>query len=221
MAESPQQAARRLAAQWFAKGYKADTLHTYRDADGQPIYYKFRLKHSDGTAAPEGPKVVRPMRLNGAGYVLGEPKFSNGKPLYGLHLIAADPNARIWVVEGEKAADALTKLAHSQSRSGGADSAKAADWKPLAGRNCILWADNDDAGRAYMGDVAALLIPLDCKLSAVNVDAMGLPAKGDAADWLASRPETSLHDLDALPKQEPSTTAEDAAAAEPDRPTVA
>jgi hypothetical protein len=54
-----------------------------------------------------------------------------------------------------------------------------------------------------MGNVAAVLGPLGCELSAIDIDALRMPAKGDAHDWLADRPEASLHDLLALPKAQP------------------
>ena len=50
-----------------------------------------------------------------------------------------------------------------------------------------------------MTQVAAILETLGCKLWAIDIDALGLPAKGDASDWLADRPEAALGDLLALP----------------------
>lgn len=200
-AETVEQAARRLFAPKIALGYVPRALHTYVNADGQSIYYRARLEHPDGDAAPEGRKIIRPLWLNGSGYKIGEPDFPNGnKPLYNLDRIAADEQAPVFIVEGEKASDALSKRGAVATTSGGADSAHRADWSPLAGRVCLLWPDNDDAGRAYMGNVAAILEPLGCKLSAVDIASLGLPAKGDAFDWLADRTEASPIDLLALPR---------------------
>src|SRR5690348_4381039 len=97
--ETARDAARRLAG-----GRKVEALHVYRDAAGEVIYHRIRARDRDGE------KWIRPMRLNGHGYELGEPAFPNGKPLYKLDRIAENAAAPIWVVEGEKAAGALTKL---------------------------------------------------------------------------------------------------------------
>ena len=185
MSETPREAARRLFGSKIALGYMPVALHTYVNADGQEIYHRARLEHPDGEAAPEGRKFIRPFQLNGNGYKIGEPDYPDGrKPIYNLDRIAANPDAPVHIVEGEKAADALTKLDAVATTSGGADSAGRADWTSLARRTCVLWADNDEAGREYMTQVAAILETLGCKLSAIDIDALGLPAKGDAFDWL-------------------------------------
>ena len=203
MTETVEQAARRLLAGKIARGYVPRALHAYVNPDGQPIYYRARLEHPDGDKAPEGRKIIRPLYLNGAGYKIGEPAFpGDRKPLYNLDRIAADPSAPVFVVEGEKAADALASIGAIATTSGSADSAQRADWSPLAGRTCILWPDNDDAGRAYMDDVAGILGLLGCPLSAVNVELLALPPKADAFDWLTDRAEASLGHLLALPRVE-------------------
>jgi hypothetical protein len=114
MRETPKQAARRLSAQWIAKGYAPRALHEYRSADGSAIYWRIRLEHPDGDTAPDGRKVIRPMKLNGSGYTFGEPDFPSGKLLY--RWIALRRSGAVWIVEGEKPADALTKLARLRPR---------------------------------------------------------------------------------------------------------
>ncbi len=207
MIETPKDAAKRLMAPWIAKGYRPRMLHTYRAADGSPLYYKARLEHPDGDTAPDGRKIIRPFKLNGNGYAFGEPKFANGKPLYGLHRVVKFPDAVLFVVEGEKAADSLTERGAVAVTSGSADSAATADWSSLRGREVILWPDNDDAGKDYAGNVAAILATLDCKLSAIDVDALGLPIKGDAADWAETHQNATLSDLEALPRCRPTPAA--------------
>jgi putative DNA primase/helicase len=207
MIETPKDAAKRLMAPWIAKGYRPRMLHTYRAADGSPLYYKARLEHPDGDASPDGRKIIRPFKLNGNGYAFGEPKFANGKPLYGLHRVVKFPDSVVFVVEGEKAADSLTERGAVAVTSGSADSAATADWSPLRGREVILWPDRDDAGKDYAGNVAAILARLDCKLSAIDVDALGLPIKGDAADWAETHQNATLSDLEALPRRSRPTPA--------------
>jgi hypothetical protein len=220
MNETTKQAARRLSKQWIAKGYKPRALHEYRDAGGNVIYWRIRLEHPGGDAAPEGRKIVRPMKLNGSGYTLGEPDFPGGKPLYNLHLLAADPTARVWIVEGEKAADALTKLGAVATTSGGADSAERANWLPLRGRKCCLWGDNDAAGAEYVSRVAAILSRLDCRLTTVDVQRLSLPEKGDAWDWLEAHQSAVLADLEALPMLDTSEPLSDGMAADCCAPVV-
>ena len=88
---------------------------------------------------PDGRKIIRPLHLNGTGWKIGEPDFPAGrKPLHNLDKIAAAEGVTVFIVEGEKAADALTKRGAVATTSGGADSAGRADWSPLAGRTVIL-----------------------------------------------------------------------------------
>jgi hypothetical protein len=192
--ESPKVAARKLAAGVVAKGFNPEALHEYRTAEGRPIYWRIRAKRDDGE------KWIRPMMVNGHGYELREPDFPNGKkPLYNLDRIAANADADVWVVEGEKAADVLTRLGAVATTSGSAKSASDADWTPVAGRRCILWPDNDEAGMGYAGDVGNVLAAMASPLSCVDVAKLNLPPKGDAWDWLQSHPNASRDDLQELP----------------------
>lgn len=192
--ETPQVAARLLAAKAIAQGFKPEALHEYRSLNGALIYWRIRARLDDGE------KWIRPMRVNGHGYELGEPDFPTGKkPLYNLDRIAADAAATVWIVEGEKAADALTKLGVIATTSGSAKSAHDADWSVLAARKCVIWPDNDDAGRGYAGDVGNILAALNCPLSCIDVDKLGLPPKGDAVEWMQSRQNAMLGDLETLP----------------------
>ena len=141
MSETPKEAAKRLAGPMLDKGFKPVALHAYTDPDGNPIFWRMRCKHPE-----TGDKWIRPMRLSGQGYQLAEPKFIDGKPLYGLHHIASNPAATVWIVEGEQKADALNRLGLMATTSGAATSAASADWKPLRGRTVRIWPDNDDSG---------------------------------------------------------------------------
>lgn len=193
MSETPQQAARRLADAAIRDGFKPQSLHCYRDASGAELFFRIRLKHADGR------KWIRPMHLNGAGYVLGEPALPSGKPLYRLQDLAARPADPVLVVEGELCADALAKLGLLATTSGSADSAETADWAPLAGREVRVWPDNDEAGQRYGLAVTAALEPLGCVVRVLDVEPLNLPPKGDAVDWIAANPDASAADVLALP----------------------
>lgn len=194
--ETPKEAARRLSAHMLNKGFRPIALHTYTDPQGEPIYYRIRLKHPE-----TGEKWIRPMHLNGKGFELCEPKFPNGKPLFALHHIASNPNKVIWIVEGEQKVDALNKLGLvATTSSGGAASAGAADWEPLRGRTVIIWRDNDDPGKKYAGQVASTLLGIDCTVSCVEVEKLGLGKGEDVVDWLAKHPAASKTIIEELPK---------------------
>ncbi len=193
--ESPKQAARRLADGAIRNGFKPQALHEYLGQDGTPLFWRIRAKHPD-----TGEKWIRPMKLNGQGYTLGEPEYPDGKPLYRLHELAARPAGDVYVVEGETCADALAKLDLLSTTSGGADSAEKADWGILAGRTVTLWPDNDEAGRHYAEAVADILLGLGCAVRMIDVAALGLPPKGDVVDWLEAHADATAEDIAALPR---------------------
>lgn len=194
--ETPQTAARRLSAIPLARGFRPVALHEYCAVDGEPLFWRIRLKHPD-----TGDKWIRPMRRDGLGFAIGEPEPPpQGKLLYRLpELQAADPGAPVYVVEGEGCADALAQLGIVATTSGSADSAQAADWTPLQGRSVRLWPDHDDPGRRYADAVAAKLCAVGCAVDVVEVEALDVPDKGDAVDWLADHPDATAADVLKLP----------------------
>jgi len=194
MLETPKEAAKRFAGPMLDKGFKPSALHTYTDAEGNPLYWRIRVKHPE-----TGDKWIRPMYCNGNGYEMAEPRFPNGKPLYALHRIASNPNAVVWIVEGEQKADALNKLGLVATTSGGATSADATDWTPLRGRTVKIWRDHDDPGKEYAGAVTSILLKLGGAVSCVDVDKLGLGIGEDAIDWLAAHPEAVAGDIEGLP----------------------
>jgi hypothetical protein len=195
--ETPKEAARRLSAHKLREGYKAEALHVYADASGDPIYWRIRCKHPDTSK-----KWTPPMHWNGSAFVLSEPPApAEGKPLYRLpELLAADSAAPVLIVEGEWCADHLHKLGLIVTTSGSAASANGADWTPLRGRHCLLWPDHDAPGSKYAGEVATILRALGCNVEMVDVAPLGLPDKDDAVDWLALHPDATAADVLKLPR---------------------
>lgn len=194
VAESPQQAARRLSASAIWDGFQPQALHEYTDAAGGVLFWRVRLKNPTTEE-----KWIRPMHLGDAGFELGEPKFSNGKPLYRLHCLTADTAAPAFIAEGEVCADRLAALGLCATTSGGAGSAAAADWTPLAGRDVVVWPDHDEAGQQHGADVAGRLRELGSTVRTIDVAALGLPPKGDVVDWLAINPAATAAEVLALP----------------------
>lgn len=94
------------------------------------------------------------------------------RPLYGLDLVAADPEKPVLVVEGEKAADAARTLTQAYivvSWPGGAAAWRRVDWTPLHGRRVLLWPDADrhvadtQAKADKYGIKSGDVIPYDCQ----------------------------------------------------------
>lgn len=118
----------------------------YHDADGNVLGYAARVKMPDGTkdvvpqtfcTAPDGSRKWKVKSL---------PK---PRPLYGLHRLAARPDAPVVMFEGEKTADAgavLIERCVSTTWAGGSDAVQYVDIEPLRGRSVALWPDNDKAG---------------------------------------------------------------------------
>lgn len=194
--ESAQEGARRLFKREIADGFRPVALHCYTDADGDPLFYRPRLKH------PDGRKAIRPMRLDGLRFVMGEPPApAGGKPLYRQRELAqADPAALVWIVEGEGCADALAKLGMVATTSGSATSDGGADWQPLAGRHCVLWPDSDQPGADYGARVAERLRAMGGTVEAINLEPLNLPDGGDCVDWLAAYPDATADDVLSLPR---------------------
>ncbi len=194
MPETAKEAARRLSAPMLDKGFKPEALHTYTDADRNPLCWRMRCKHPETLE-----KWVRPMKRNGKGYEMGEPEFQNGKPLYALHRIANNPEAIVWITEGEQKVDALYKLGLVATTSGSATSADATDWEPLRGKTVKIFPDNDDAGKSYAGIVASILLDMGCTVWCVEVDKLDLGTGDDVMQWLEAHPNATAADIEALP----------------------
>jgi len=131
-------------------------------------------------------KTYRPLHRDRDGWRLGDPPAP--LPLY-LPAGVPDNGQPIFVVEGEKCADALASIGlHSATSAHGSKSAGRSDWRPLAGRDCVIWPDNDEAGRRYADDVAGILSRLDPPAMVRMIKPLAeLPAGGDCADWLDVR----------------------------------
>jgi uncharacterized protein (DUF927 family) len=184
-AEPPEAAAVRL----FGSG--PDALWRYDDAAGALAFCVCRWNR------PDGGKEILPLSwFVGEGWRLAH--WPDARPLYNLAKLAADPQAPVIVTEGEKAADAASRVfpdSIGTTSSGGANAACKTDWTPLAGRRALIWPDNDEAGQKYAQEAAATLAALDCEASIIDSAALAAidpksgvrePVKGwDAADALA------------------------------------
>jgi len=132
-------------------------------------------------ALTNGGKTFRPIHRNGAGWSIGDP--AGALPLY--HGDTIRDAALVVISEGEKCCDvaASVGLAAVASAHGGG-SARKSDWGALAGREIIILPDNDDTGRNYAQEVAAILNKLTPPAVVKIVELGGLGVGGDIADWM-------------------------------------
>jgi hypothetical protein len=158
---------------------------TYRNAAGEEVGLILRWDR------PEG-KTIRPVsrRADGSGWGMGG--MPEPRPLYHLpDLLATPAGSRVFVAEGEKAADAARAIGLVTTTSPhGSKSAAKADWSPVAGREVVVLPDHDEAGERYAADVVRLCRAAGAKLVRVVRLAElwpAMPEGGDMADWLHDR----------------------------------
>lgn len=152
---------------------------TYTDAGGDPVGLVVRWNTPTG-------KDVRPVsrKRDGPGWIIGA--MPAPRPLYRLPDLADAP--RVYITEGEKAADAARSVGLIVTTSAhGSKSASKTDWTPLAGKECVLLPDNDAAGQRYASEVAAILATLTPTPVVKLVELPDLPPGGDMADFVAAR----------------------------------
>lgn len=139
---------------------KPSKVWIYRAADGQPlmVLYRFDLG-PDESGTPR--KVFAPLtwcKHSGNGSLswrwqgLPEPR-----PLLRLDELAARTTDPVVLSEGEKAADAAAELLPGYVATcwpNGTNSWQKADFAPLAGRDVLLWPDNDAPGLKCMDALA-------------------------------------------------------------------
>jgi hypothetical protein len=147
-----------------------DMLYKYVTADGEIVGEKGRWN---------GPPKTFKWRKPGERW--GESSIPmDSMPLYNLHAVLDNPNAPVFLVEGEKAVEACrVRGMVAVCLPGGASQARFGNaLDPLLHREVTLWPDNDDAGEGLMERIHGLLP--DAKFLKPAV-----PEKGDAHDYFA------------------------------------
>jgi hypothetical protein len=151
--------------------------YDYRDEVGTILFQVCRMN----------PKDFRQRRPDGAGW-----KWSLvgvRRVLYRLpELLASgipDEPAPVYIVEGEKDADALARFdLVATTNSGGAGKWRDEYSAHLAGREVVILPDNDKTGRDHAEAVANALVGIAKSVRVVELP--GLAPKGDVSDWIAS-----------------------------------
>jgi putative DNA primase/helicase len=115
----------------------------YRDADGKVLGYIYRFETSDG-GKETIPHVLCRNTKNGK-LEWRWLQWPEPRPIYGLDRLAAQPDAWVLLVEGEKCADAPMDMIKGVPVSwpGGSNGVDKVDWSPLAGKKIYAWADCD------------------------------------------------------------------------------
>lgn len=195
------QEARKLLGNQLSMGNIIEDIHAYTQQDGAPLYWRLRIKKRAG-----GKSIFPMSKAEDGSFVLKEPDFiEDKKTLYRLHeLLTSNSDEVVYVVEGEKCADALISMGLLATTSGGSSSAQQADWSPLAGRTVILWRDFDKAGLSYAIKVTEILLTLDCKVKWINVEALNLLEGGDCVDWINVTNNRTGEDVQRLPLIDPN-----------------
>lgn len=194
-----------------------DAVYHYVDKDGRTLGYVTRKNHIDKDTGKRR-KAILPYTW---GHRVWEGRgghhdatgwhrkhMARPLPLYGLDLLAQRPAAPVLVVEGEKDCDAARGLFPAYACvtwPRGTANVQYVDWSPLAGRDVIIWPDNDPpfpadhphAGHRPGQEAAQWIYDTLGAMGALPtmLDISSLPEKFGAADlvdnnptgWLATR----------------------------------
>ena len=122
---------------------------SYHRASGELDGYMLRFDTAAG-------KETRPLRYGHwrgrIGWHLKGWAGDDARPIYRLPELLAAPDAPVLLCEGEKSADAAADLLGPAwaviASMNGAQSPHHTDWSPLAGRDLVIWPDNDAAGQS-------------------------------------------------------------------------
>lgn len=178
-AASPQQSEKR----------KVVAVYQYLDKDGKVVAEKVRYEpKSFGWRVP----------MDGGSYDYHKPKFV---PPYNMPTLVKSPF--IFLVEGEKDADILTKIGVPAVSL--PDGSMHGRWngkytKYFDGKVVIIIPDNDDVGQAYAKSASEAIskVALKCGIFDLKKWWPTIPAKGDVSDYIAAKGEEAVKYLKRL-----------------------
>lgn len=148
--------------------------YDYRDEDGKLLFQAVRYAN---------PKDFRQRQPNGNGWrwTLDNVRLV----IYRLpELLAAHPDAEVFIFEGEKDCDRLAAegLIVTTNPMGAGKWRKEFGERWLSGRRVVIVPDNDKTGRTHAEAVARSLQGVAKSVKVLELP--GLPDKGDVSDWL-------------------------------------
>lgn len=185
--------------------YSIDKVYDYKDESGTLLFQAVRKRLTDPAKFPNEPrKQFRQRAPDGKGNWVWSLQGVR-RVLYRLpELLASAPGAIVWIVEGEKDVDRLRSLGLTAT----CNPMGAGKWLDefsdfLAGHDCVVIEDNDDAGRTHAESVCQSLFGKAQKIRKLSFPT--LPEHGDVSDWLdAGGDETALYRMaQALPEWAP------------------
>lgn len=166
---------------WMPPGSPV-ALYYYCRPDGEPLYRKVRYKTETGKITPfQRYDPDRDAWVGGKGCMVGVERV-----LYRNEELPAFQ--KVFVVEGEKCADALWDLGILAV----CNDSGAGHWRPefsekLRGKEVAILPDNDEPGRKHAAMVARALAGI--ARSVKKVELPGLGPKEDVYDWLMRQGE--------------------------------
>ncbi len=184
---------KKLFPQQISAGYKLESLQSYHELDGSIAFWRPRFIHADGS------KKIMPLSYENGEWKIKEPLFDGLKPLYNLHLLNEFPQRqKVYITEGEHCADLFVRRNYLGMTSGGATSAKGADWSTLKDRVVVIIPDNDPQGLKFAEDVAEAVKPYVSGLGVLDISQLGLVSGKDIADWLEKSEDNTIEILDSM-----------------------
>lgn len=151
--------------------------YVYRSEDRKPLFRVKRYKTPSG-------KTFAQERAEGSRWIGGE-GCMRGVRLVPYRLPDWNDAEMVCIVEGEKDVDNLWALGIPATCNPGG----AGKWRPefnslFAGREIVLFPDNDEPGQRHAKEVAGNLFPVASTVKIVDLP--GLPEKGDISDWIST-----------------------------------
>jgi putative DNA primase/helicase len=146
--------------------------YDYKDESGTLLYQVVRYF----------PKDFRQRRPSGRGY---EWRLNGTRrvPYHLPELLASESNAKVFIAEGEKDCDNLSKLGIiATTNVGGAGKWGGEYSEYLRGHKVVIIPDNDEPGHKHAEQVAHSLSGIAASIKIIELP--GLPQKGDMSDWL-------------------------------------
>jgi hypothetical protein len=184
----------------FAGNVNRRAFHTFALHDTGTPSAIWAYHYADGAVAgavarydTQHGKTVRPWVERGGRWSVGA--MPAPRPLYHLPELLARQCAPVLVTEGEKAADAAALMfpCHAITTSaGGSQAAAKSAWAPLAGRDVVIWPDNDAPGTKYAADVARLAIAAGARAVRIVSVHAAWPVGFDLADALPDGVSVSM-----------------------------
>lgn len=175
------------AVAFFAKVEKGKPggSWTYHWPDGSEAFRIVRVNIvKDGVPA----KTIRPFHRTEEGR-WRQGQITGKRPLYQLPEVLARKDEPVWVVEGEKCADALIRLGYVATTSAhGSQSPQQTDWTPLRSRTILISPDNDRPGEDYAQAVTVLIRSANPEAAIKVIRLPGLDDGEDIVDWIGKQP---------------------------------